>query len=182
MSTVNPYASPRLLDDSEFAEILPSDASGLWRDGKYLVIRQGATFPNRCVKTNRPATRVLKRDFAKRWLVWFPISEAALLRRKVLVVLASVMGASAFPLLFLLARTIDLPSDFPVPLIAFAPIAVIVLAIVIGANAAYVVRLRIGSDNFLWISGVHRRFLAALPEWPRPGMFRRAAPPRPSGR
>lgn len=46
----NPYAAPRASPASERA-----DDDAFWRDGRTLVMRNGAAFPMRCVKCNAPS-------------------------------------------------------------------------------------------------------------------------------
>jgi hypothetical protein len=68
MDDFNPYAAPPILAE----QILPNgmfadENEGLWRQGDLLVIRKGARLPPRCLKSNEPARRYLRRN-----LTWVP--------------------------------------------------------------------------------------------------------------
>jgi hypothetical protein len=45
----------------------PGSPQGVWRDGKLLVTIKDATLPNRCIKCNAPAMKLLKRQ-----VEWYP--------------------------------------------------------------------------------------------------------------
>ena len=50
MTTTNRYGPPKAaLEDRSGAE------TGMWREGKVLVLRKGSQFPHRCIKCNEPA-------------------------------------------------------------------------------------------------------------------------------
>lgn len=63
MSDLNPYAAPKAT-----LEKAAGYQDGMWRDGKVLIMRQGAAFPHRCIKCNRRATGPLR----KRTVYWHP--------------------------------------------------------------------------------------------------------------
>lgn len=67
MAAPNPYQSPQVatepLPDETFGE------TGYWRDGKLLVVRQGAYLPDRCVYCNEPSGPLRKN--ARRSPIWF---------------------------------------------------------------------------------------------------------------
>ena len=53
MSAFNPYSPPRTKTAG-----LPGDlyeGEGLWREGRLLLVRKGAEFPDRCLRCNAPA-------------------------------------------------------------------------------------------------------------------------------
>lgn len=59
--TTNRYAPPKaVVEDRE------SDDSAMWREGKVLVFRKDAHFPNRCIKCNAPSVEP-KRRYRLSW-------------------------------------------------------------------------------------------------------------------
>jgi hypothetical protein len=63
---INPYASPMYSND-QWPPAAEGVENAVFRKGNLLVMNKRARLPDRCVKTNRPTTRRLKRK-----LVWFP--------------------------------------------------------------------------------------------------------------
>ena len=59
-SSENPYAPPLTAPIVYDAEIVADTA--LWRQGNVLVMRKGSQLPARCVKSNQPTDRRLKRN------------------------------------------------------------------------------------------------------------------------
>ncbi|MFO0886166.1 MAG: hypothetical protein U0894_18620 [Pirellulales bacterium] len=61
---LNPYAAPAELEaeDKAIADLMQmvKASEGLWRDGKFLIIRRGSVLPPICVKTGIPAKRYLE--------------------------------------------------------------------------------------------------------------------------
>lgn len=79
----NPYAAPAELEaeDQAIADLMKMvrASEGLWRDGKFLIIRRGTVLPPVCVKTGIPATRsfvVIVRN--RTWLQWMGLFLACL--------------------------------------------------------------------------------------------------------
>ena len=61
MTTTNRYAPPKaLVEDRE------GDGAAMWRDGKVLVLRKDAHFPDRCIKCNAPSVAP-KRRYRLTW-------------------------------------------------------------------------------------------------------------------
>lgn len=71
----NPYAAPGELEaeDKAIADLMQmvKASEGLWRDGRFLIIRRGTVLPPICVKTGIPAKRSLEVVIWNRtWLPW----------------------------------------------------------------------------------------------------------------
>jgi len=80
---LNPYAAPAELEaeDKAIADLMQmvKAPEGLWRDGKFLIIRRGTVLPPVCVKTGIPATRSLVVIVRNRtWLQWMGLLLACL--------------------------------------------------------------------------------------------------------
>jgi hypothetical protein len=61
MTTTNRYAPPKAaVEDGD------GDGSAMWRDGKVLVLRKDARFPDRCIKCNAPSVAP-KRRYRLSW-------------------------------------------------------------------------------------------------------------------
>jgi hypothetical protein len=183
----NPYKPPETADLVVNAEVVQPQE--LWRKGNVLVMRKTARLPNRCVKSNQPTERRLKRNLAwhhpvilvtilaglliyvvlaliltKRATIYIGLSDEWFARRRRTIVIGwtivlascaiGVLGCAGvaendlFSLLILLA--------FP----AFMFGAIYGL---LGARMVAPTRI---DDEFVWLKGVNREFLAELPDWP----------------
>jgi hypothetical protein len=183
----NPYAPPLTSPIVYEAQIV--EDVGLWRKGRVLVMRKGVQLPARCVKSNVPAERRLKRS-----LYWHhpTIYLSILISILIYVILALILRKSATIyiglsdewfakrhramlvgwLLFLASIAMlvagigmqDQSDAFPW-LIAASPLVFLFGAIygLLGARMVTAVRI---SDEYVWLKGVHPDFLADLPEWP----------------
>ena len=91
MNELNPYAAPQYANEMLLPPQQQPDG-GLWRFGKLLVMHKAAPLPDRCVKSNEPATRRLVRKLS--WhhpAVYF----ALLLNLIVYVIIAMVLSKKA---------------------------------------------------------------------------------------
>lgn len=61
MTTTNRYAPPQAV-----VEDLGGDGTGMWREGKVLVMHKDAHFPDRCIKCNAPSVAP-KRRYRLSW-------------------------------------------------------------------------------------------------------------------
>jgi hypothetical protein len=186
-SSENPYAPPLTAPLVYDAEIV--DDRGLWRKGKILVMRKGSQLPARCVKSNQPTDRRLKRSLY--WhhpaiylsiliSIWIYIILALILRKSATIHVglsdewfAKRHRAMFVGWLLVLAgiglfvagiATIDRSDVFPWMLVA-GPLVFLGGAIY-GLLAARMVAAERISDEHVWLKGVHPGFLADLPEWP----------------
>lgn len=186
-SSENPYAPP-LTEPIVYDAQIVTDP-GLWRRGNVLVMRKGSQLPARCVKSNQPTSRWLKRR-----LYWHhpAIYLTILLHILIYVILALILRKTAtiyvglsdewfakrhramFIGWFLVLAGVGLfiaslatgnRSDaFPWLLVA-SPL-VFVGGAIYGLLAARMVAAERISDEYVWLKGVHPSFLADLPEWP----------------
>ncbi len=190
-SSENPYAPPLTAPLTApivyDAEIVAD--TGLWRQGNVLVMRKGSQLPARCVKSNQPTDRRLKRN-----LYWHhpAIYLTILLHILIYVILALILRKTAtiyvglsdewfakrhramFIGWFLVlasigmfvagVATVDRSETFPWMLVA-SPLVFLGGAIY-GLLAARMIAAKRISDDYVWLKGVHPSFLADLPEWP----------------
>jgi hypothetical protein len=61
---INPYASPMYSNDQWPPAVDDALVNAIFRKNKLLVMNKRARLPDRCVKTNLPTTRRLKRNLA----------------------------------------------------------------------------------------------------------------------
>lgn len=186
-SPLNPYESPIAAEIVDAVAVDQSD--GIWRQGKLLVMHKTAQLPDRCVKSNQPTDRRLKRK-----LQWHhpAISLTILVALLVYIILAIIFTKKATIYIglsdqwFAKRRWIILTAW----LIVFASIAMVVVGIaqfdqiphagwlilaglllflagIIYGNfrARMVTPTRI-DDHYVWLKGVCRNYLDELPEWP----------------
>jgi hypothetical protein len=184
---LNP-SEPPVLD----AEVVPAEEAvaavivdeGLWRSGNELVIRQGATFPDRCIKCNAPTARKPSRTlaWAPSWVtllvllspvvaiivyyliratmpVQMGVCERHLRRRQLGIILGwSLAGLGAVMIIVAIARESGVLGLIGVVL----PIAGLVTAIFM--TPLYTIS-RI-EHNFAYLKKVSPDFLNALPALP----------------
>ena len=189
MSSVeNPYQAPQ--------GVAPSDQpgfhehGGLWRKGSLLVMHKGGALPPRCVKSNTPTKRSLKRK-----LTWHhpAVFIALLFNLLIYVILAIVLSKRATIHIglsdawfakrrraMLIAWTIVLTSigmfaaaiaasdryETAAPLVAIASPLVFIAGAIYGLLAARMVAPTRITDDYVWLKGVCPQFLEPLPEWP----------------
>lgn len=190
MSDVNPYASPF---SSDYAAPVIAQVVGpaLYCKGRLLVMHKHAVLPDRCVKSNQPAHgRRLKRR-----LYWHhpAVYLAILANLLIYVILALILRKTATIqiglsdawfrkrrraiglgwLLFLggaggfVAACSQVGSQSPnAGLGILLGIAVALGGTIYGLLAARMVVPTRMTDDYIWLKGVHRDFLADLPPWP----------------
>lgn len=166
----------------------------MWRDGTLLVIRPGTAFPPRCVKSNEPAHVFLQQELEYRPLLfvfmhlfshhlflgifsaivsqsvtkkvtisvglskrWFSIRRQAIIAAGIMVVGSFIVMGWSIPQLG--------DNRMCVYTFLFGFLGVFA-GLLYGLNASHVVVANRITDDFVWIKGVHRRFLAELPPWP----------------
>ena len=160
-------------------------AVGLWRTNKILVTRSETPFPDRCVKCNAPAhgfrlKRVLYWQHPAYYLLIIIsllifLIVALIVRKKAVLHVglcdrhraqrrqAIIIGCSGT--LAGLAIAVIGGAAFSSGWLAFAGVMIfLVTAIYGGLIAPMVSAAKISGEN-VWIKGVHRDFLADLPEW-----------------
>ena len=162
----------------------------MWRDGAVLVVRIGEEFPDRCVKSNRPAhgrdvPQAAERGYAALFLLHLLNPTAAALigncatrrvtfavglsdewcrkRRRAL----SLAGASIVVSLAAVAYGTNLIGHGMVAGIWVVSLGILCTlgALLYGLNASTLVTAKRITTDYFWLRGVHRDFLAELPEW-----------------
>jgi len=163
---------------------LPS-GGGLWRMGRRLVTCSETPFPDRCVKCNAPANGYR----LKRVLYWQHPAYYLLLLCNLIVLLIVVLivrkkailhiglcerhrtrrqislalgwGSAALGVVLIIAG-----AGYDSGLAVVIGIATLLIGGITGAAMATTVTPTKMTKENVWITGVHRDFLAQLPEWP----------------
>jgi hypothetical protein len=167
----------------------------VFRDGKLLVMRKNAQLPDRCVKSNEPAAEKLQRKLTwvpkgkqSLYLIAFGallahfllkphtqkatihvgLSEKWLRKRRRAIILGWTLPILGFLLIIAAAILTSGPRGEDTPYIIGLPIGVIMIlgGILYGTNASKIVTPERITDRFVWLKGVHRDYLAELPEFP----------------
>jgi hypothetical protein len=190
MSSIeNPYQAPQVYSPP-FKAGAVTETAGLWRHGPLLVMHKSAPLPARCVKSNVPTARSLKRSLtwhhpavyiallfnlliyvilavvlSKRATIYIGLSDEwfARRRRAMLIGWGSVLGSVAMFAAGI--AMLDRPDAAGGWLLLGSAVTFIVGA-VYGLIAARMVSPTRITDDYIWLKGVHRDFLATLPDWP----------------
>lgn len=166
------------------------DTGGVWRDGKLLVMRKKAKLPDRCVKTNAPAERWLKRTLywhhplvyltAIAGLLLYVIvalivrqtakiqiglSQAALNRRRLAILLGWILALGAFVLFCFGFTLLDRQTEHLAVLAIFGGLFGGLVVVAVSNHIASCIRPAKITDEYVWLKGVHPDYLAELPEW-----------------
>jgi len=190
MSDMNPFASPL---SSEY--VLPpteQETTNQWlfRKGNLLVMHKRAMLPDRCVKSNQPAEgrRLTRKLYWHHPAIYFAI----LVHVFIYVILAVVLRKKATIAIglseewfrkrrraILIGWTLVLGGiaaavagcvtveQHPVAGLGILLGALVGLGgAIYGLVAARMVAAKRISDEYVWLKGVHREFLASLPAWP----------------
>lgn len=166
------------------------DYGGLWQDGKSLVMEKGTELPDRCVKSNQPTDRRLKRS-----LSWHPpalivlflftgpliyIIVALCVRKTARVQIglsdewfekrtrATILGWGSFllgVLLVVLGIAFLDKNDGTGGLMILAGILIGLFGSVIGLMNSRMVFPKKITKTHVWLNGVSPEYLTALPEW-----------------
>jgi hypothetical protein len=183
----NPYESPVTAELVVDAQVLHTD--GLWRKGHLLVMRKTARMPNRCVKSNQPTERRLRRSLSwhhpaifltilagvlvyiivaliltKRATIYIGLSNEWFAKRRRVILIAWTIVLASIAMFVLGFAWID-QNDAAGWLILAGFLGFMIGAIYGLVGARMVAPTRI-DDEFVWLKGVSREFLADLPEWP----------------
>ncbi len=202
MRTTNFHGIHRKSVPSRYSE--PSDLGGrgeipndgLFRHGRLLVVYPSRHFPDRCVKSNEPTTKRIRRVlywhvpaiyllviaspivyviaalfFRRKAEFQLPLSERFLMRRRAnlwVAVLLLLGGVVAFIVGNAIHFTPQAPSDLFLVASALTLLGPVlwVSASIWGILGCRVVWPRYIDDRLAMISGAGAEFLATLPEWP----------------
>lgn len=178
----------------ECGEPLQAKSVGsVWRDGKQLVMKIGATLPYRCVKTNGEAELLLRRKLSWHHPVLFlslcgglliyvilalllrktadvqiPICHRIKQRRLIAMLVGWVFGLSGLGIIFGAVVLSENDPQFQ-PYVGFVIIGGILfslISIIVCTMLANIVSPSRITDKHVWLKGVHRDYLDELPEWP----------------
>lgn len=169
------------LPPSQHEQYDPNEPKGVWRDGSLLVMTKETILPNRCVKCNAPAIKLLKRTvewypryvilifilirivglilyfiLRKRVTVYIGLCEAHLNRRRIGV----ITGLSLFMLGLITFFGALTNENFPLALpgLLFVLVGIIVMALTWRVVSASKIQ-----EPYVWVKGIHRDFLETLP-------------------
>jgi hypothetical protein len=186
-SSENPYAPPLTTPSVYDAQIV--EDLGLWRKGSLLVMRKNAPLPARCVKSNAPTERRLKRSMywhhpaiylsilisiliyvilalilRKSATIYIGLSDEWFAKRHRAMLVGWLLFLASIAMIIVGIGMLDQSDAFPW-LIAASPLVFLFGAIygLLGARMVAPVRI---SDEYVWLKGIHPSFLADLPEWP----------------
>jgi predicted Zn finger-like uncharacterized protein len=162
----------------------------VWRSGNKLVIHVNAVLPDRCVKTNQPSQgQRLKRNLywhhpafylllllnaiiylivslsvRKRATIEIGVSDAVMEKRKLAITAGWVLGLGGIAVFVLGLAYESLGVLIPTGIVAF--LVGIVWAMT-GVNIVTPARI---DGEYVWLRGINKEYLAALPEWDRIGL------------
>jgi hypothetical protein len=178
MAADNPYAPPIASDEGP---AISGGAGGeLFRDGDFLVARDGAPFPDRCVRCNQSAQGFrLKKTF-----YWHPPSWYLLILVSILVyaIVAMVVRKKASFQLALCPqhrsrRRLLVGLGLGLPLLGLAIVLLtggdpaslwalflgVLVGAIVGIVGAQILTPKKIEDGYAYLKGAHPRFLATLP-------------------
>jgi hypothetical protein len=182
----NPYAPPKVAPP--IADYRTEENKGLWQKGNLLVMHKRAPLPARCVKSNMPAERRLKRNLywhhpaiylsilisilvyiilalvlRKSATIHIGLSEEWFARRRNAIAISWLLALGSIGAFIAGAATVE--QDWGVALIAFSPL-VFLIGVLYGLIGARMVVAKRISDDYVWLKGVCPEFLSGLPHWP----------------
>jgi len=162
----------------------------MWRDGRLLVARKGEEFPDRCVKSNRPAhgrrvQQAAEVGHAALLLahLWSSIVGAAIAasvtkgvtftvglsnewwrkRRRALCLAGGIIALSLAATAY--GAALIGQNDLGLWLVPLGILSTLG-GLLYGLNASTLVTATRITNRYFWLKGVHPDFLANLPEWP----------------
>ncbi len=187
MSSDNPYQPPQVNDP--VLKPHQADTDGIWRQGKLLVMRKTAVLPDRCVKSNVPTDRKLKRN-----LTWHhpAIFLSILISLCVYVILALILskkatihigladiwfakrsraimigwGSVLASIAMIIGGIVLIDQNDLFGIMIAAGVLVFLVGAIYGLVAARMVTPTKIDDTFVWLKGVNSDYLDSLPVWP----------------
>lgn len=187
---INPYAPPPLVAEVIAPPKFAPVDGGLWHDGRLLVILKGTPLPPRCIKSNQPTDKSLKRN-----LVWYPpwiavtvlfawpiflvlvlalqkkatihvgLSDEWMARRRTRVAIVwglALLGVATFAGGIAMLDHIEYAGGF----MMLASLLILIGALIYGTTAARLVTATKIDDRFVYLKGACAAYLGELPEWP----------------
>lgn len=187
MSSENPYQPPNVSDPNLKPHEIDKD--GIWRQGNLLVMRKTAVLPDRCVKSNVPTDRKLKRNLnwhhpaiflsilislcvyiilalilSKKATIHIGLSDEWFAKRSRAIMIGWGSVVASIVMIGAGIALVDQNDAFGI-LIAVGVLVFLVGAIY-GLIAARMVAPTRIDDQFVWLKGVHQEYLKTLPVWP----------------
>lgn len=181
----------RYCGEQQGGGLRPWSADDVWRDGKQLVMRKDAVLPYRCIKSNEPASGLLKRQLS--WhqpavylLVavspliyvivafflqhkakievglspkWFQRRLWTMLMAWLMVIAGLATGIAG------IAWSTPQNNTWILTAIGFP---LMLIAAIVGLKICSIVTAKKVDREYVWLNGVHRDFLATLPQWEGP--------------
>lgn len=183
----NPYQSPQTAEAVYQAEMV--DSGGLWRKGSLLVMHKMAPLPDRCVKSNVPTQRRLKRSLSwhhplifltllislliyvilalvlrKTAKIHIGLSDEWFARRRRAMVIGWTTVLVSLGMIIGGITMVDSNGLFGLAILAGA--VLFVAGAIYGLLGARMVAPTRISDTHIWLKGVCPEFLVGLPDWP----------------
>ncbi|MFB2938444.1 hypothetical protein ACE1B6_24620 [Aerosakkonemataceae cyanobacterium BLCC-F154] len=164
------------------------DSEEVWRSGNLLVMRKDAQLPDRCIKTNRPANGkrfranlywhhpavyllvlinllvyvVVALIVRKNAIVYVGVTEEVLQKRNRTILGAWIVGIIGVFLLFAPGFTQLETLSNQLQILGFILILGGLFWGIMGANIVSPAKI---DDDYIWLRGVCREYLASLPLW-----------------
>ena len=183
----NPYQSPNVTSPVHQEEVL--DQHWLWRKGSLLVMDKKATLPDRCVKSNVPTKRRLRRSFSwhhpaiflaipagiiiymflavvlhKKATIRIGLSDEWFAKRRNAILIGWASVAASIGVMVCGILMIEHHSAYGWLIVA--GIFIFLVGVIYSMFAARMVAPNRISDTHVWLKGVCPEFLEGLPEWP----------------
>jgi len=192
MDESNPYAAPG--DHETLVAAGNPEFAGLWRDRRDLVLHRDSRLPNLCVKTGQPTSEVgIKRSYRwhSPWLalailvnlllyiilaialshratVVVPLAPDARANRRFWIIISWVIALTGIAIgctgiYFLM----DVQGVDALPIVSLFTGAVLLISgLIVGQNAARILRPTRITKTHVWFRGVHESILSQLPPLP----------------
>jgi hypothetical protein len=156
-------------------------------------MRKKAQLPDRCVKSNEPTTGKLKRDLTwvpknkqslyliafgaiiahfllkshtQKATIYVGISEKWVRKRRRAIVIGWTLPIVGILLIIASAFFFSGTRNDAPPISFFVGVLMILIGAIYGSTASKIVTPERITDRFIWLKGVHRDYLAELPEFP----------------
>lgn len=187
----NPYAPPQTVVPPVIAQPMGGPPGGVWRHNNLLVMHRMATLPPRCVKSNEPTERTLKRKLywhapwiylaiipgvlvyailasilSFRATIYIGLSEKWIWRRRWIMLASWSLVFASVGMFFGAAAAERDTSTGPVLFLSGG--ALFIGSMIFGLIACRLVHVKKMDHHYIWLKGVHPEYLDQLPHWPYP--------------
>lgn len=166
-------------------------APGAFREGKLLVLSRNAALPDRCVKTNAPADRYLRRKFSwhppivfallllglipyvvaavltrKEITCQLPLSDAVYRRRRLGLWIAWLLALGGIGVFVAGITQVNSPNKAYVGWFFFVGLVSLLCSMIYGICISSPLRIKKIDADYARFKGVHKGYLDALPPFP----------------